>query len=152
MMWMRGGRLQGAEDLFVGDLRRRERSGAEFASSHVHLRLGELYLTAGRVADAIPISGDAIERAGRLNERLAESTGHHLLGEAMERLGDPSAADDEYRMALDLLRNDGVHARLIEVHMSYASVLERRSDLAAALGQLEQAPAIAYGRASQRVR
>src|SRR5260370_16421242 len=152
MMWMRGGRLQGAEDLFVGDLRRRERSGAEFASSHVHLRLGELYLTAGRVADAIPIIRDAIERAGRLNERLAESTGHHLLGEAMERLGDPAAADKEYHMALDLLPNHRVTARLIQVHISYASVLERRSDLAAAFGQLKQAAAIEFGRTSQHVR
>jgi hypothetical protein len=55
-------------------------------------------------------------------------------------------------MALDLLRNDGVDARLIEVHISYASVLERRSDLAAALGQLKQAAAIEFGRTSQHVR
>jgi hypothetical protein len=55
-------------------------------------------------------------------------------------------------MALDLLRSDGVDARLIEVHVSYASVLERRSDLAAALGQLKEAAAIASGRASQHVR
>jgi hypothetical protein len=66
----------------------------------------------------------------------------------MERLGVPTAADDEYRIALDLLRNDGVDARLVEMHISYASVLERRSDLAAALRQLKQAAAIASGRTS----
>ena len=152
LLLMRGGQLQRAEELFVGALRRLESGGTEFARSHILLSLGELYLTAGRVADAIPIIRDAIERAGRLNERLAEATGHHLLGEAMERLGDPAAADDEYHMALDLLRNDGVDARLTEVHMSYASVLERRSDLAAAFGQLKQAAAIEFGRTSQHVR
>jgi tetratricopeptide (TPR) repeat protein len=152
LLLMRGGQLQRAEELFVRALRRIESSGTEFLRSHVLLSLGELYLTAGRVADAIPIIRDAIERAGRLNERLAESTGHHLLGEAMERLGDPAAADDEYHMALELLRNDGVDARLIEVHISYASVLERRSDLAAALGQLKQAAAVSSGRTSQHVR
>lgn len=151
LLLMRGGQLQRAEELFVRALRRLESSGTEIGRSHVMLSLGELYLTEDRVADAIPIIRDAIERTGRLNERLAESTGHHLLGEAMERLGDPAGADDEYRMALDLLRNDGLDARLIEVHISYASVLERRSDLAAALGQLKQAAAIASGRTSQHV-
>lgn len=151
LLLMRGGQLQGAEELFVRALRRLESSSTDFGRSHVLLSLGELYLSGGRIADAIPIIRDAIERAGRLNERLAESTGHHLLGEAMERLGVPAAADDEYRMALDLLREDGVDERLIEVHISYASVLERRSDLAAALGQLKQAAAIASGRTSRHV-
>jgi tetratricopeptide (TPR) repeat protein len=149
---MRGGQLQRAEELFATALRRLEGSGSEIGRSHILLSLGELYLTGGRVGDAIPIIRDAIERSARLNERLAESTGHHLLGEAMERLGVPAAADDEYRLALDLLRNDGLDARLVEVHISYASVLERRSDLAAALGQLKQAADIASGRTSLDVR
>jgi tetratricopeptide (TPR) repeat protein len=147
LLLMRGGQLQRAEELFVTALRRLDSSGSEIGRSHVLLSLGELHLTEGRVADAIPIIRDAIERAGRLNERLAESTAHHLLGEALERLGVPGAADDEYRLALDLLQDDSLDARLIGVHMSYASVLERRSDLAAALGQLKQAAAIASGRA-----
>jgi len=151
LLFMRGGQLQRAEELFVTALRKLENSDTDIARSHVLLSLGELYLTAGRVADAIPIIGDAIERTGRLNERLAESEGHHLLGEAMERLGDPAAADDEYHMALDLLRSDRVDARLIEMHVSYASVLERRSDLAAALGQLKQAAAIAHATPARRV-
>jgi tetratricopeptide (TPR) repeat protein len=151
LLLMRGGLPQRAEELFVSALRRLERSGTEIGRSHVLLSLGELFLTEGRFADAIPIIREAIERTGRLNERLAESTGHHLLGEAMERLGVPAAADDEYRMALDLLRHDGLDARLIEVHMAYASVLERRSDLKAALGQLKQAAAIASGRTSQHM-
>jgi tetratricopeptide (TPR) repeat protein len=152
LLLMRGGQHERAEELFVSALHRLESSGTEIGRSHVLLSLGELYLTAGRVAEAVPIIRNVIERTGSLNERLAESTGHRLLGEAMERLGVPAAADDEYRMALDLIRNDGVDARLIEVHMSYASVLERRSDLAAALGQLKQAAAIASGRTSQHVR
>ncbi|HEX7263898.1 MAG TPA: tetratricopeptide repeat protein [Candidatus Dormibacteraeota bacterium] len=151
LLLMRGGQLQRAEELFVTALRRFESSGSEIGRSHILLSLGELYLSGGRVADAIPIIRDAIELSGRLNERLAESTGHHLLGEAMERLDFPAAADDEYRLALDLLRHDGLDARLIEVHVSYASVLERRSDLAAALGQLKQAAAIASGGTSQHV-
>jgi tetratricopeptide (TPR) repeat protein len=152
LLMMRGGQLQRAEELFATALRRLEGSGSEIGRSHILLSLGELYLTGGRVGDAIPIIRDAIERSARLNERLAESTGHHLLGEAMERLGVPAAADDEYRLALDLLRNDGLDARLVEVHISYASVLERRSDLAAALGQLKQAADIASGRTSPDVR
>ena len=152
LLLMRGGQLQGAEELFVRALRRLESSGTEIGRSHVLLSLGELYLTAGRVADAIPIIRDAIERTARLKERLAESTGHHLLGEAMERLGVRAEADNEYRIALDLLRNDGLDSRLIEVHMSYASVLERRSDLVAALGQLKQAAAIASGRTPHHMR
>ena len=149
LLLMRSGQLQRAEELFVSAQRRLESSGTEIGRSHVLLSLGELYLTGGRVADAVPTIRDAIELSARLNERLAESTGHHLLGEAMERLGVPTAADNEYRMALDLLRKDGMDARLIGVHMSYASVLERRSDLAAALGQLKQAAALLSVRTSQ---
>lgn len=149
LLLMRGGQLQRAGELFVTALRRLETSGTEIGRSHVLLSLGELYLAEDRVADAVVIIRDAIEWSGRLNERLAESTGHHLLGEAMERLGLPAAADAEYRMAVDVVRNDGLDARLIELHVSYASVLERRSDLAAALGQLKQAAAIASGRTSQ---
>jgi len=152
LLLMRIGQRERAEDLFVSALGRLESSGTEIGRSHVLLSLGELYLTVGRIADAVPIIRDAIEQARRMSERLAESTGHHLLGEAMERLGFPAAADDEYHMALDLLRNDGVDARLIEVHISYASVLERRSDLAAALGQLKQAAAVASGRTSEHMR
>jgi tetratricopeptide (TPR) repeat protein len=152
LLLMRGGQLQRAEELFVTALRHLDGSGTEIGRSHVLLSLGELYLSGGRVADAVPVIRDAVERSGRLNERLAESTGHHLLGEALERLGVPAEADAEYRMALDLLRKDGVDERLIEVHVSYASVLERRSDLAAALGQLKQAATIASGRTSQRMR
>ena len=148
LLLMRIGQRERAEDLFVTALGRLETSDTEIGRSHYLLSLGELYLTGGRVADAVPIIRDAIEQARRMSERLAESTGHHLLGEAMERLGVPAAADDEYRIALDLLRNDGVDARLVEMHISYASVLERRSDLAAALGQLKQAAAIASGRTS----
>ncbi|HEV3101656.1 MAG TPA: tetratricopeptide repeat protein [Candidatus Dormibacteraeota bacterium] len=151
LLLMRCGQLQRAEELFVSALSGLESSGSEMGRSHILLSLGELYLSGGRVADAIPIIRDAIERSGRLNERLAESTGHHLLGEAMERLGLPAEADDEYRLALDLLRNDGLDSRLIEVHVSYASMLERRSDLAAALGQLKQAADIASGQTSQNV-
>ncbi len=152
LLLMRIGQRERAEDLFVSALGRLESSGTEIGRSHVLLSLGELYLTVGRIADAVPIIRDAIEQARRMSERLAESTGHHLLGEAMERLGFPAAADDEYHMALDLLRNDGVDARLIEVHISYASVLERRSDLAAAFGQLKQAAAVASGRTSEHMR
>jgi tetratricopeptide (TPR) repeat protein len=152
LLLMRGGQLERAEELFVMALHHLDGSGTELARSHVLLSLGELYLTWGRIADAVPIIRDAIERTGRLHERIAESTGHHLLGEAMEQLGVSDAADDEYRMALDLLREDGMDERLIEVHISYASVLEGRSDLAAALGQLKQAAAIASGRTSAPVR
>jgi len=148
LLLMRGGQLERAEELFVTALGHLDGSGTEIPRTHVLLSLAELYLTWGRVADAVPIIRDAIERTGRLNQRLAESTGHHLLGEAMEQLGDSHAADDEYRMALDLLRSDGADERLIEVHISYASVLESRSDLAAALGQLKQAAALAFGRTS----
>jgi len=142
LLLMRGGQLERAEELIVTALRRLESSGTEIGRSHILLSLGELYLAGDKVADAVPIIRDAIERTGRLKERLAESTGHHLLGDAMERLGDPTAADCEYRTAIDLLRNNGLDARLVEMHVSYASVLERRSDLAAALGQLKQAAAL----------
>ena len=143
LLLMRGRHFERAEELFLSALRHFDGSGIEIGRSHVMLSLGEMYLAAGRLGDAVEIIRDAIERAHRQEEPLAESEGHQLLGQALERLGNPVDADEEFRAGLEILRREDLSDRLIEMHASYAALLERRSDLDGALHQMKEALAVA---------
>ena len=142
LLLIRQRQFERAEELFLSSLRHLGSSGTEIGQSHVMLSLGEVYLAAGRLAEAVAIIRDAVERANRLEEPLAESAGHELLAEALERLGCPAEADEEFRRGLAILRREDLSDRLVEMHASYASLLERRSDLAGALHQVKEALAI----------
>ena len=142
LLLMRERQFERAEELFLSALRHLGSSGTEIGRSHVMLSLGEMYLAAGRLAEAVAIIREAIERAHRLEELLAESAGHQLLGEALERLGRPAEADEEFRAGLAILRREDLSDRLVEMHALYASLLERRSDLDGALHHVKEALAI----------
>lgn len=131
-----------AEELFLSALGHFESSGTEIGRSHVLLSLGELYLSDGRLAEAVPILRDGIIEARRIGEPLAESEGHQLLAKVMESLGRPADADQEFTAGIDVLRTEGIPDRLAEIHAAYALVLENRSDLAGALRHLQEAAAI----------
>ena len=139
LLLIRERQFERAEELFLSALRHLGSSGTEIGRSHVMMSLGELYLAAGRLAEAVAIIRDAIERAHRLEEHLAESAGHQLLGEALERLGRPVEADEEFRWGLAILSREDLSERMVEMHASYASLLERRSDLDGALHHLKAA-------------
>jgi len=142
LLLIRERQFERAEELFLSALRHLASSGTEIGQSHVMLSLGEMYLAAGRLSEAVAIVRDAIERAQRLEETLAESEGHQLLGEALERLGRAAEADEEFRTGLAILRREDLSDRLVEMHASYASLLERRSDLGGALHHVKEALAI----------
>jgi len=142
LVLMRERQFERAEELFLSALRHLGSSGTEIGRSHVMLSLGEMYLAAGRLAEAVAIIRDAIERAHRMEEPLAQSAGHQLLGEALERLGRPLEADEEFRGGLAILRREDLSDRLVEMHVSYAALLQRRSDLDGALHHVKEALAI----------
>ena len=142
LLLMRERQFERAEVLFLSALRHLGSSGTEIGRSHVMLSLGEVYLAAARLGEAVAIIRDAIERAHRQEEPLAESAGHQLLGEALERLGRPVEADEAFRAGLAILCREDLSDRLVEMHAAYASVLERRSNLDGALHHLKEALAI----------
>jgi tetratricopeptide (TPR) repeat protein len=142
LLLMRERQFERAEVLFLSALRHLGNGGTEIGRSHVMLSLGEMYLATGRLLEAVAVIRDAIERAHRQEEPLAESAGHQLLGKALERLGRPVEADEAFRGGLAILSREDLSDRLVEMHASYASVLERRSNIDGALHHLKEAVAI----------
>src|SRR5258708_16854634 len=100
---MRKGRMERADDAFRAALAHFGQSGTEKTKSHVLLSLGELKMRTGRPADGIQVVKEAIDLAKRLGEGLALASGHALLGQIYEQVGNHAGADKELRLAIQLL-------------------------------------------------
>lgn len=128
LLLMRKGQMERAEEAFNMALSRFDDAGTERTKSHVLLSLGEVQLLTGRYADGIESTRQAIDLAKALDERLALATGHAQLGRLYDKTRRNPLADREFRIALKLLREDGLEERLAETHAAYAEVLEGRAD------------------------
>jgi tetratricopeptide (TPR) repeat protein len=128
LLLMRQGQMERAEEAFRAALVYLGEAGTERMKSHVLLSLGELQLRVGRFADGIKVVKDAIDLAKRLDERLALASGHGLLGQLYEHIGDHELVDKEFRVAIKLLNAEGRTERLAETHAAYAELLEARGD------------------------
>jgi tetratricopeptide (TPR) repeat protein len=111
----------------------------------VLLSLGELQLKIGKFNDGIQIVKEAIDLAKRLDESLAQATGHVLLGQLYERKNRHEPADKEFGVALRLLKKEGRSDRLAETHASYAELLESRGDHQSASRHWKDAAKLALG-------
>ncbi len=152
LLLMRQGQMERAEEAFRAALAHLEEAGTERTKSHVLLSLGELKLRVGRYDDGIQTVTKAIELAKRLDERLAQATGHGLLGELYERIEKPALADKEFSIAIRLLGVEGLKDRLAETHASYAELLDGRADRNGASRHWKQAAELALGRNATRAR
>jgi tetratricopeptide (TPR) repeat protein len=128
LLLMQQGQMERAEEAFRAALVYLSEAGTERMKSHVLLSLGELQLRVGRFADGIQVVHEAIDLAKRLDERLALASGHGLLGQLYERIGDHDLADKEFRVAIKLLSAEGRTERLAETHAAYAELLDARGD------------------------
>ncbi len=146
LLLMRQGQVERAGQAFRAALAHLEQAGTERTKSHVLLSLGELQLRIGRHDDGIQAVKNAIDLAKRLDERLAQASGHGLLGQLYERTDKPELADKEFRLALRLLSGEGLKDRLAETHASYAEVLEGRGDARGASRHWKQAAKLALER------
>jgi len=146
LLLMRQGQMERAEEAFRTALAHLEEAGTERGKSHVLLSLGELQLRIGRHDGGIQIVKEGIDLAKRLDERLAQADGRELLAQMYERVERKQLADKEFRLALRLLRAEGLRDRLAETHASYAEMLEARGDSRGASRNWKQAAKLALRR------
>jgi tetratricopeptide (TPR) repeat protein len=145
LLLMRQGQTERAEEAFKASLSHLDEAGTERTKSHVLLSLGELQLMTGRYDDGIQLVRSAIELAKRLDERLAQASGHALLGRLYESSDKHEPADKEFRAALRLLGADGQVGRLAETHAAYAELLDARGDGLSAGRHWKEAAKLALG-------
>lgn len=146
LLLMRQGQMERAEDALRAALAHLEEAGTDRTRSHVLLSLGELHLRRGRHADGIAVVKKAIELATQLDERLAQASGHGLLGQLYELADKCKLADKEFRMAIQMLDGEGLTERLAETHAAYAELLEARGDSRGASRHWKQAAKLALRR------
>ncbi len=146
LLLMRQGQVERAGEAFRAALAHLEEGGTERTKSHVLLSLGELQLITGRHDEGIHSVKKAIDLAERLDERLAQASGHGLLGKLYEGVAKRELADKEFRLAIRLLSSEGLNDRLAETHASYAELLEARGDARGASRQWKQAATVALAR------
>ena len=128
LLLMRQGQMERAEEAFRAALAYMGEASTERMKSHYLLSLGELQLKTGRPAEGIRVAKEAIDLAKRLDERLALASGHALLGQIYEHVGNHALADKELRLAIRLLGAEGRTDRLAETHAAYAEILDARGD------------------------
>ncbi len=124
--------LAGSEELKM------ERRGRGF----ILACLGELHLRRQDYEAARRHLLEALECSAATGERIVQAEAHALLGQVEDRSGRPSEADEEFGIALALLRDLGMDDRLRDCHMEYAEVLERRGDIVRAAAQWKRAAEI----------
>jgi tetratricopeptide (TPR) repeat protein/DNA-binding XRE family transcriptional regulator len=110
----------------------------ELGKSEILMSLAELELAEGNVAEATSIAIEGIDLATRCHEAGTLSEAHALLGRVADREGRDADADAEFRAALGAAETVGGR-RLMDVHETYAAVLESRGDLADANRHLKLA-------------
>jgi tetratricopeptide (TPR) repeat protein len=145
LLLMRLGQMERAGDAFRAAIAHLDEASTERGKSHVLLSLGELQLKIGKFNDGIKIVKEAIDLAKRLDESLAQATGHVLLGQLYERKNRHELADREFGVALRLLKKEGRSDRLAETHASYAELLESRGDHRTASRHWKDAAKLALG-------
>jgi tetratricopeptide (TPR) repeat protein len=146
LLLMRQGQMERAEDALRAALAHLEETGTDRTKSHVLLSLGELQLRRGRLADGVAVVKKAIELAKKLDERLAQASGHELLGKLYERGDKHEVADKEFRLAIQLLGREALTERLAETHATYAELLDTRGASRAASRHWKQAAKLALRR------
>ena len=146
LLLMKQGQHSRAEEAFRAALGHFHESGTDTAKSHVLLSLAELQMKTGRLDESVTTVKEALDLAGRLGERLAESTGHELLGRVHELMGRRQLADRQFRAAQKLLRANALWDRLAESHASYAELLEARGEGVAASKHWKEAASLALNR------
>lgn len=152
LLLMRQGQLARADEAFRAALRHFDESGTEVAKSHVLLSLGELQLKMRRPDEAAATATQAIELARRLDEKIALSTGHQLLGQIYESVDKRRLATREFEAGIRLLRAQSMRERLAEAHAVYAEVLEARGESLLARKHWKQAATLALRRDAVELR
>jgi tetratricopeptide (TPR) repeat protein len=139
LVFMRQGDLEQAREHLNRSLSICDEVGVQVGKSHVLLSLAELDLIGRDPDGARRRVEEALELAETSNESGNLGAGHQLLGEIAESVGNASAADHEFSVAITFLQGAGLADRLVTCRAVYSRVLERRGDTEGALEQLKLA-------------
>ena len=107
--------------------------------SIVLLGLAELSIREGDVQRAYALASEGCELAERLEEGPTIAEAHVALGRIADLRGEPDEADRQFEDAIRGFEALGMRERLLQVHGSYAEVLERRGELARAYEHMKEA-------------
>ena len=136
------GRLEAAERHFLKAL-----AGADALNinrrgrGYILGNLGHVCLRQGRIDEARRYLTSALAAGEAFGERIVVADTEVLLGRLEEQLGDRSAADAHYGLAIRALGEIDMPNRRRDCHVEYAQLLESRGDLRAAIAQLRLAVA-----------
>ncbi|HUY73791.1 MAG TPA: tetratricopeptide repeat protein [Candidatus Dormibacteraeota bacterium] len=101
--------------------------------------LGHLNLLRDDVDAARRYVEQALEGGEATGENLVRAEAHELLGQLAEREGDRRGADEEFGIAIGILKTLGMPDRLRDLHMEYATLLDARHDIEASVRHWRQA-------------
>jgi tetratricopeptide (TPR) repeat protein len=144
------GRLEAAERHFLKAL-----AGAEELNinrrgrGYILGNLGHVCLRQGRIDEARRYLIQALAAGEAFGERIVMADTQVLLGRLEEQLGNFSAADAHYSLAIRALAEIDMPNRRRDCHVEYAQVLENRGDFRAAIAQLRLAVATESAAAEQ---
>ena len=103
------------------------------------LGLCELSIREGDVERAHDLATEGLELAERLEEAATIAEAHVALGQIADVRGHAEEADHQFEAAIHGFGALGMRERLLQVHGSYAEVLERRGELARAYEHMKEA-------------
>jgi tetratricopeptide (TPR) repeat protein len=138
---MKQGQQERAREHLERSLNICEETGVEVGKAHVLLSLAELALGGGDPEGGGRRAEEALWLAEKNRENGMVATSHELLGEVADRLDQPRTADNEFATAIAILEAEELADRLVTCRAKYATMLERRGNMAAALEQLKLAVA-----------
>ena len=116
-----------------------EEHNVETGKSNLLCSLAELEYKQGRLETALVTAQRSLELATRLGEPISVGESHRLRGLVFAKQGRDAAADEAFTAALVAAEAAGSGPRLVQLHETYAAVLEDRGDLISANRHLKRA-------------
>ncbi|MEA2633418.1 MAG: hypothetical protein QOH92_185 [Chloroflexota bacterium] len=137
------GQLESGERHLQNALAIFEELGIRRRKSNLLLSLSKLELTRKAYARAEEYAIEALASAKACGEEMTAALAHQTLGELGAIQQAKEATDQQFAAALTLLRQCNAPQRILDCHLTYADILEKRGDWQGAIFQLRQALTIA---------
>ena len=120
-----------------------EELGLQRRKSNLLLSLAELEMKRGVHERAEIFARQALASAEGSEELMTAALAHQTIGELTAIRGDDEVTDQQFAAALALLSRTNASERMLDCHLKYAEILEKRGDWQGALRQLRQAIKVA---------
>lgn len=121
------GRWERAEEMIGAALEHFQVAGVEAARTHAMLTMGEVQRGRGRTDEAVRWTGEAIDLAERLGERVSLAGGYQQMGELAAEQGQLDRFEACFARALEILDQAGLRERRAEALRRYKRVRDDRA-------------------------